>query len=277
MLAFLWLISCNSSKPLCLNDISNNPIVHFDNSSYYTLGSFDARLIRLISSAFGYDDLNSNFSPKVVYYDDSSMTGHNAFAYQGWSKRHRLEKAFRNYPISYEGYILLGKNMAAELAPVVDETQRVYFAYPYILAHEIAHIVQYNAYKDILVSKNKTGPFKPSYDFSKIQSKDLELNADYAAGIFYSIYLRNLLKNIAEESNPLEKEKLKIRRSKILKAVNNYICGLGNKLGSAESHGTCKERQDAFNMGRNRFYEESFLSIPIEIANHLQKKSITAL
>lgn len=268
ILLIIFNLGCTTNKPLCLQEINSNRIIHFDASEDFEPNRQDKALYAEIATWFGY--LEGDDRPVFLYFNDEDLPVKNAISYRGWSRKSKLSRDFKRYKKSKEGYVLIGKEFAKFLAPVDGETQKLHYAYPFILAHELAHIVQYNIGKRILVSKEKDGPFRPTFNDRDFVQKRLELNADYVAGIFYSVYLKGLLTKITNEKDPIKKDNLLKKRKHILNSVNKFICELGNRSGSANSHGNCKERTEAFNRGRKRFYEDSFVSITDEISNELR-------
>jgi len=236
----------------------------YDSKDNFMLSKHDRALFHTISKRFGVEELEGFY-----FKDDFNVDGinnGNAIAYQ---PNEAPKNIIEFYGKNSFGYIGIGKNFANYLAFYDGKNYQLNYKYPFVIAHECSHIVQNNWNRFYMKPK--------IVDSNNISIKHKELNADYGAGLYFSVYLSNLWKKSQSGcDNDISNCKFYTEYYRIISVVQDYVCQIGDDdTESIRHHGTCEERMSNFIQGLDKYRNSQRGSIIDELERHLLKISTT--
>lgn len=202
----------------------------------WQLNKKDKSLFQNISNVF-------SVKPIFFYFDDSNTAKGNAVAIPN----HINIPEYNVNEKNINGYIGIGRNLKDRLEKKgIDGKAFGLLPLMYVLAHEHAHILQQTA-------KIRSLNLKPEV---------LELNADFAAGLYIGLLLdnfyeqmKNQVKNKSTEDISRKFKTYKILEKDALEIVNQTVLEFGDrKYFQPGHHGTSAERTKAFLNGYDHYF-----------------------
>lgn len=241
-LLYVIIFNHNNFFAQCANH-SEVEIEEILSSTTFELRRFDKAVISSVSKAFLLSGIKGYYFDDEKKFDKSVKSGR-AIAIPAEKANKGLIQLFEK-PSAF-GYIGFGKGFAEQILTPVDDdgNQRIAFFMNFLVAHEIAHIAQFNGH---LSDSSEKWRIKNQYLYP---TKIKELNADFGAGVFFGgHFLHKLIDSTWTDSK--KRREIEKRKKQIINSASRYVYLIGDTdvENFYNHHGTPKERLVQFTNG----------------------------